>query len=722
MYKQNDHHGNNYRNVESTDSNDPFYIMFKENKNRVDMVLNNLRKEFNELRIENVVRQQVLEQSKAEMLSKIRKKKEEIPVQDKKLETPSVFRITDSNIKHPKTYDLKPVENFPSLLSNEKSKPSTSEGHCQPTNHRFYPISECMNKISYLKSGNWQGACFAKLHNVDGSGCSLLKYFTEVEPFCAPPAPIKDDRLENLPEAAMQYNLDGLLEILKDPLYLWMRERITRLWPDWVAAAKRFESKGMRWKRKTVIAHMSGISGTGYLLNAYNGGPLGEIVQWSDLLASLYILGYDLKPSLTAEQLMTLLDTNDKNGCVHYPPNKTADIIYTDILGTFYEHSLLKNGAGARNRCKLRLLDSFGTEAEYNVPGYTKKHGIPGSAWGNLNLQLQQFLTLFPHSPDNRFLGFVVGGGSNLKPISTNKTIALLYGKWASYFGYQTIRKYLDVIHEYFEIHATAVTNSKDIPDYVINHGPVSGAEVTSLLEKSKIFIGVGFPYEGPGPIEALAAGAVFLQPKFPIPRNRLNTHFFNGKPTLRKLTSQSPYMEEFIGEPYCFTIDIKNETLLRKTLQKIKEMQPLPTRIPKEFTNEGMLERVHVFTEHMDVCNTDAPRWPPLENLEVILSGDGQSCKDACRSNEMVCEGVYFDVINNEDQIKRYNITCSSTKYVEETTHPPSIDLLTKVCYLQMNFQLFSCVSEDKNVQRLCPCRQYEKEQVTLCKKCLKK
>ena len=27
---------------------------------------------------------------------------------------------------------------------------------------------------------------------------------------------------------------------------------------------------------------------------AYKGGPLGEMVQWSDLLAALYILGHDL--------------------------------------------------------------------------------------------------------------------------------------------------------------------------------------------------------------------------------------------------------------------------------------------------------------------------------------------------------------------------------------------------------------------------------------------
>ena len=87
----------------------------------------------------------------------------------------------------------------------------------------------------------------------------------------------------------------------------------------------------------------------------------------------------------------------------------------------------------------------------------------------------------------------------------------------------------------------------------------------------------VDFPYFLLGPIEAMANGAVYLQPKFPVPVNKMNEKFFNGKPTLRKLTSQNPYMEEFVGEPYCYTIDIKNESLLRNTLKKIKDMQRLP-------------------------------------------------------------------------------------------------------------------------------------------------
>ena len=36
---------------------------------------------------------------------------------------------------------------------------------------------------------------------------------------------------------------------------------------------------------------------------AYQGGPLGELVQWTDLICSLYILGHDLNISATTDDL-----------------------------------------------------------------------------------------------------------------------------------------------------------------------------------------------------------------------------------------------------------------------------------------------------------------------------------------------------------------------------------------------------------------------------------
>lgn len=33
------------------------------------------------------------------------------------------------------------------------------------------------------------------------------------------------------------------------------------------------------------------------------GGPLGEMVQWADILAALYVLGHDLKISVSVKEL-----------------------------------------------------------------------------------------------------------------------------------------------------------------------------------------------------------------------------------------------------------------------------------------------------------------------------------------------------------------------------------------------------------------------------------
>ena len=49
----------------------------------------------------------------------------------------------------------------------------------------------------------------------------------------------------------------------------------------------------------------------------------------------------------------------------------------------------------AFNRCKLRVVDSFGTDAEFNYKYYPEE--IPGgrSPWGDLNLRLAQFMTMY---------------------------------------------------------------------------------------------------------------------------------------------------------------------------------------------------------------------------------------------------------------------------------------------------------------------------------------
>lgn len=63
-------------------------------------------------------------------------------------------------------------------------------------------------------------------------------------------------------------------------------------------------------------------------------------------------------------------------------------------------------------RCLLRVLDSFGTHAEFNLQSYFLSHKVElggrSNPWGGSGLELQQFMTMYPHTDDNTFLGFVV--------------------------------------------------------------------------------------------------------------------------------------------------------------------------------------------------------------------------------------------------------------------------------------------------------------------------
>lgn len=43
--------------------------------------------------------------------------------------------------------------------------------------------------------------------------------------------------------------------------------------------------------------------------NAFSGGPLGELVQWSDLITTLYLLGHDVRISASLAELKEFVPT-----------------------------------------------------------------------------------------------------------------------------------------------------------------------------------------------------------------------------------------------------------------------------------------------------------------------------------------------------------------------------------------------------------------------------
>ncbi|KAF2985068.1 hypothetical protein EK904_012667, partial [Melospiza melodia maxima] len=184
---------------------------------------------------------------------------------------------------------------------------------------------------------------------------------------------------------------------------------------------------------------------------------------------------------------------------------------------------------------------------------------------------------------------------------------------------------------------------------------------------KQVLFVGLGFPYEGPAPLEAIANGCAFLNLRFNPPKSSKNTDFFKGKPTLRELTSQHPYAEVYIGKPHVWTVDINDLSEVEKAVKSILN-QKIDPYLPYEFTCEGMLQRMnafiekqseycemlseHIITKHdlslQDFCHGQV-MWPPLSALQVKIAEPGKSCKQVCQESQLICEPSFFQHLNKD-------------------------------------------------------------------------
>ena len=99
-----------------------------------------------------------------------------------------------------------------------------------------------------------------------------------------------------------------------------------------------------------ILVHIGALSDkSGFKLaeNADHGGPLGELVQWSDLIATLHILGHRISFSTEHTQLKHMLPpppTKDsKVGGCPTGVERRYDVIFTDIVGLKQFKQAVKN-------------------------------------------------------------------------------------------------------------------------------------------------------------------------------------------------------------------------------------------------------------------------------------------------------------------------------------------------------------------------------------------
>lgn len=424
--------------------------------------------------------------------------------------------------------------------------------------------------------------------------------------------------------------------------------------------------------------------------------------------------------------------------------------------------------------------------------------------------------------------------------------------------------RYLNTIAEVIELHATLKDPDGAIPPYMVNHGVLPPAELMRLLQESKVFVGLGFPFDGPGPFEALVSGCAFIQPKFDPPLTGKNTPFLSGKPTSRALTSQVPYLEQFVGQPYVYTVDPSNSSAVRQAIYSIITRKDTPSFIPLEFTPQGLLERVGMYVLHQNFCDGEdlargksasassshaehtakeavdglltedscfwtAPdtshwwmvdlgadititkirvtntfewilaktwgavfidpfvltlsdsrgnqvsshrftdsrtfylweevnvrarfvridsleypesryfvlcavevfggdslhaTWPDLTLMHTLRSKPGQSCKEACSLQHMVCEPAYFRALNSERTVREaFNCTEVHTEETHYVDFPPAwaaredsdLGIKQGACLTNSNSALLSCAGLHASYERLCPCRRFTQGQVAV-------
>lgn len=107
------------------------------------------------------------------------------------------------------------------------------------------------------------------------------------------------------------------------------------------------------------------------------------------------------------------------------------------------------------------------------------------SQQGNWNLNLKQFLSKYPLSVDNSFLGFALKSSQNettLQKIS----MAYVHGKPSEF---KIHKNFIKAIYKQMRIHTALSTGElkKDLP-FIVNHENLNLTGITQLLGKSKVW------------------------------------------------------------------------------------------------------------------------------------------------------------------------------------------------------------------------------------------
>jgi Glycosyltransferase family 18 len=311
---------------------------------------------------------------------------------------------------------------------------------------------------------------------------------------------------------------------------------------------------------KALIFTMDSISD--YVSNAKNGGPAGEILIRESLEEGLRALDFPFDVATSDAELDKFVNERlDSYTHFFFDP-------WTYVDATWQARSFL------HGKEKTTYLLSF--------------FGLSQISYG-LSIPLSNVLIPYPFNNENSFLGYFMDPRWTSDPKNVTNTVALLpmkkpqgviWGKKAEYFvGKELV---LRSISDKYELHTTLregqVENLQHLSN-IVYHGPLDRNSWHSLLAESSFLLGLGDPLIGPSAVDAIAAGTLFINPKFSAPK-------------LNYFTSQHSYLEDSRFSSNVCTVDLNDVASVLKCIENAigKKMNPI---IPPELTHSAYLDRL---------------------------------------------------------------------------------------------------------------------------------
>ncbi|KAF0978373.1 hypothetical protein FDP41_002888 [Naegleria fowleri] len=417
----------------------------------------------------------------------------------------------------------------------------------------------------------------------------------------------------------------------------WMKSKISHSLPQWLESGILNEKKFLFEKKspKKKILIFNYLYSLGF--NGIGPHPRGELSQWTDLIMALSLQNYHVYYVHDFNELVQQVLPQHEL--------QSFDVIFTDysVMKMYFSKKLnlirqkddinSKNGntvdsqrtidMESKLKCKLRVLDSFGTTSNYNSMNLSTMMKINRDmdSYCCWNLEMKQYLTFQPKKipdPVNQFLGTAIPFslenlmdptfGKKVKNSKSGKYRALIWAKETRYFEHVP-SSYLEIISQKFELLTTLTPT-----DFQKVKSKFSKIEFTNLgilpshqlyvqaLKESVIYVGLGEPLIGPSCLEALAYGAVIFNSL--IKARKLSEM---GKPSDEVYTSQAPYLES-IGTPNAITLNMHDSESVSKYVTEVERLLienhgVIPPYIPSEFTVQSFFYRVYTIVNSYNFC-----------------------------------------------------------------------------------------------------------------------